>query len=183
MFYRWFNNIYDGFFIPGHIFLRIILLIRMILHWDRCAKLPQGGGHHRKADDIQSLRVEGCQLDCRWFDTPSLRASCLRSRYLCAACCACVSRAYHDWGRSVNSLRLCICIQWGRTNWVMRCSFRNNTINIPSNRNSCNGVKRRRPQMHHSQRFLELKFTLFELRNQRHWHRDSWYKSDINLVS
>jgi hypothetical protein len=78
---------------------------------------------------------------------------------------------------------LCICIQWGRTNWVMRCSFRNNTINIPSNRNSCNGVKRRRPQMHHSQRFLELKFTLFELRNQRHWHRDSWYKSDINLVS
>jgi len=63
----------------------------------------------------------------------------------------------------------------------------NLNTSIPSNINSCNGVKRRRPQMHHSQRFLELKFTLFELRNQRHWHwhRDSWYKSqaDINLVS
>ena len=100
-----------------------VLLILMLLRWDRCAMLPRGGGHHRKADDIQSLRVEGCQLDCRWFDTPFLRAPCLRSRYLGAPCCVCVARAYHDWRRSVNSLRLCIWIQWGRTNWVMRCSF------------------------------------------------------------
>ncbi len=32
----------------------------------------------------------------------------------------------------------------------------NETINIPSNRNSCNGVKGRRLQMHHSKRFLKL---------------------------
>ena len=101
-----------------------ILLILMILRWDRCAKMPRGGGHHRKADDKQSLRVEGCQLDCRWFDTPFLRAPCLRSRYLGAPCCACVARADYDGGRSVNSPCLCIWIQWGRTKWVMRCSFR-----------------------------------------------------------
>jgi hypothetical protein len=124
MFYRWFNNIYDSFFIPVPIFILKILLIFMILCWDRCAKLPPGGGHHRKADDIQSLRVEGCQLDCRWFDTPFLRAPCLRSRYLGAPCCVCVARADYDGGRSVNNFRLCIWIQWGRTKWVMRCSFR-----------------------------------------------------------
>ena len=155
----------------------------MILRRDRCAKLPRGGGHHRKADDIQSLRVEGCQLDCRWFDTPFLRAPCLRSRYLGAPCCVCVARADYDGGRSVNNFRLCILNPMRQDEMGNALLISNDTINIPSNRNSCNGVKRRRPQMHHSQQFLELKFTLFELRNQRHWHRNYWYKSDSNLVS
>ena len=60
----------------------------------------------------------------------------------------------------------------------------NETTNIPSNRNACNGVKRRSPQMHHSQRFLKFNFTLLEMTtNQRQWQRSSWYKSETSLVS
>ena len=125
-----------------------IQTLRMLMRWDRCAKLPRGGGHHRKAGSVRSCRMKGCLLDCPWFHTPSSRASCFRTRYLCYSCFVCVARAYLDWERFACSPRLCIWNQQGWMNRAMRRSFRTRrwifpAIEIPV-------MKRRRPQMHQS---------------------------------
>ena len=44
---------------------KIYTLYTADTHDTALAKQSRGGGHHLKADDKQSLRVEGCQLDCR----------------------------------------------------------------------------------------------------------------------
>ncbi len=183
MFYRWFNNIYDSFFVPVRMF---ILKSTADTHATALRSLRNATAGWRTSPESGRYTILAgwrlsAWLSLIWY-TFFASSMFAQSVPRCALLCLC-RKSWLRWGK-IREQSLFMHLNPMRQDEMGNALLiSNDTINIPSNRNSCNGVKRRRPQMHHSQRFLKLKFTLLELRNQRHWHCDSWYKSDIMLVS
>ena len=179
MFYRWFNNIYNRSFI----LVENVYALYCWYAWYCAGKAI--AGWRTSPESGRYTILAGWRLSARlsliWY-TFFASSMFAQSVPRCALFCLC-RKSIPRLGK-IRKQSLFVHLNPMRQDELGNALLiSNDTINIPSNRNACNGVKRRRPQMHHSQRFLELKFTLFELRNQRHWHCDSWYKPDRNLVS